>query len=50
MTYFTSNAYQMKWEILNFSKKISKKLPKPERKFMADMNYGISSQLLLGMV
>jgi hypothetical protein len=38
---FTSNTYQMKREILSFSNKISKNLPKPEKKFMADMNYGI---------
>jgi len=38
---FTSNTYQMKREILSFSNKISRKLPKPERKFIADMNYGI---------
>ena len=38
---FTSNTYKMKREILTFSNKISKKLPKPERKFMADMNYGM---------
>ena len=31
----------MKREILSFSNKISRKLPKPERKFFADMNYGI---------
>ncbi len=31
----------MKREILSFSNKISKKLSKPERKFMADMNYGM---------
>ena len=31
----------MKREILSFSNKISKNLPKPEKKFMADMNYGI---------
>lgn len=37
----TSNTYQMKREILNFSKKISKKLSKPEQKFTADMTYGI---------
>lgn len=41
MVNFTSNTYQMKREILSFSNKISKKLPKPERKFTADMNYGI---------
>ncbi len=37
----TSNTYQMKREILSFSNKISRKLPKPKRKFMADMNYGM---------
>lgn len=41
MVNFTSNTYQMKREILTFSRKISHKLPKPERKFIADMNYGI---------
>ena len=41
MVNFTSKTYQMKREILTFSNKISRKLPKPERKFMADMNYGI---------
>lgn len=41
MTYFTSNIYQMKREILSFSNKFSKNLSKPDRKFMADMNYGI---------
>ncbi len=41
MTNFTSNTYQMKREILSFSNKISKNLPKSQRKFMADMNYGI---------
>lgn len=41
MTKFTSNTYQMKREILNFSNKISKNLSKPERKFTADMTYGM---------
>lgn len=41
MVNFTSNTYQMKREILSFSNKISKNLPKPERKFIADMNCGI---------
>ena len=31
----------MKREILTFSNKISRNLPKPERKFVADMNYGM---------
>lgn len=41
MLNFTSNTYQMKREILNFSGKISKKLSKPDKKFTADMTYGI---------
>ncbi len=41
MVNFTSNTYQMKREIFSFSNKISRNLSKPERKFMADMNYGI---------
>lgn len=41
MAHFTSNTYQLKREILTFSKKISKKLPKPEKKFVADISYGI---------
>lgn len=41
MANFTSYTYQMKREILTFSNKISKKLSKPERKFAADMTYGM---------
>ena len=41
MVNYTSNTYKMKREILTFSNKISKKLSKPERKFIADMNYGL---------
>ena len=37
----TSITYQMKREILNFTYKFSKRLPKPERKFSADMTYGM---------
>ena len=37
----TSITYQMKREILNFTYKISKRLPRPERKFSADMTYGM---------
>ena len=37
----TSNTYILKREILTFSNKISRNLPKPERKFIADMNYGM---------
>ena len=41
MVNFTSNTYQMKREILNFSNKISKYLSKPEKKFAADITYGM---------
>ena len=41
MVNFTSNTYQMKRKILNFTNKISKQLSKPERKFTADMTYGM---------
>jgi hypothetical protein len=41
MANFTSDTYQMKREILTFSNKISKNLFKPEKKFIADMTYGI---------
>ena len=41
MANFTSNTYQMKREILSFSKKISRHLSKPDIKFIADMTYGI---------
>ena len=41
MVNFTSNTYQMKREILTFSNKISRKQSKPDRKFTADMTYGM---------
>ena len=41
MVNFTSNTYQMKREILTFSNKISKHLSKPDKKFTADMIYGM---------
>jgi Transposase DDE domain. len=41
MTYSTTNTYTMKREILNFSNKISKGLLKPDKKFTADMTYGL---------
>lgn len=41
MVHFTSNSYQMKREILSLSNKISKNLHKTDRKFTADMIYGI---------
>lgn len=42
MNDFTINNYEMKREIVNFSKKISKECNKPESKFVLDMIYGIS--------
>lgn len=41
MLHSTSITYQMKREILTFSHKISKKLTRPEKKFMADMTCGM---------
>ena len=41
MINFTTNTYTLKREILNFSNKISRKLSKPNRKFTADMTYGM---------
>ena len=41
MSNFTSNTYTLKREILTFSNKLSKKLSKPDRKFTADMTYGM---------
>ena len=42
MNYFTTNSYEMKREIVNFSKKISNKLNKVSTKFIIDMQYGIA--------
>lgn len=42
MSYCTTNTYQMKREIINFSKKICKNSNKPTSKFVTDMLYGIS--------
>ncbi len=41
MTYFTSNTYTLKRKILTFTNKISKCLSKPEKKFVANMTYGM---------
>ena len=41
MAYFTTNTYTLKREILTFSNKISRHLSKPDRKFTADMTYGM---------
>ena len=42
MNNFTTNTYQMKREIIKFSKKICEGSSKPENKFVTDMIYGIS--------
>lgn len=42
MNNFTMNTYEMKREILNFSKKICKDSDNPKTKFVTDMIYGIS--------
>lgn len=41
MPHSTTNTYTLKWEIVTFSNKIFRKLSKPERKFSADMTYGM---------
>lgn len=41
MTNFTSNTYTLKRKILTFTNKISRQLSKPERKFTADITYGM---------
>ena len=43
MSNSTTNTYTLKREILNFSNKISNKLTKPTRKFIADITYGMLS-------
>ena len=42
MNNFTTNTYEMKREIVKFSKKICEGSSKPENKFVTDMIYGIS--------
>ena len=42
MDNFTTNTYQMKREIVNFSNEICKNSNNPEKKFVTDMIYGIS--------
>jgi hypothetical protein len=41
MTHSTTNTYTLKREILTFSNKIAHKLSKPDRKFTAEMTYGM---------
>ena len=42
MNNFTTNTYEMKREILNFSKKIFEGTSKPVSKFVMDMQYGLA--------
>ena len=42
MTNFTSKTYTLKREITNIANKISAHLSNPEKKFTADITYGIS--------
>lgn len=42
MSYFTMNTYEMKREMLNFSKKIAKGVKNPTTKFVMDMQYGLA--------
>lgn len=42
MNNFTTNTYEMKRDIVNFSNKIRKNSDKPETKYVTDMIYGIS--------
>lgn len=42
MNNFTTNTYEMKREIVTFSKKIAKGLNKSENKFIQDIEYGIA--------
>lgn len=42
MNNFTTNTYEMKREILNFSKKVGNGVNKSTQKFIMDMEYGIS--------
>ena len=42
MNNYTMDCYEMKREILNFSKKMSKGLNKKVSKFISDMQYGLS--------
>ncbi len=41
MTHCTTNTYKMKREILNFVEKISANTYRPQKKFTADIIYGM---------
>ena len=42
MNNFTTNTYEMKREIVNFSKKVAKGVNKTTLKFIMDMQYGLA--------
>ena len=42
MNNFTTNTYELKREICNFSEKIAKNINKPTKKFVMDMQYGFA--------
>lgn len=42
MTNYTMNTYEVKRDLMNFSKKVTEGLSKPESKFIMDMLFGIS--------
>lgn len=42
MINYTTNVYEVKRKICNFSKKVSKGVGKPTKKFVMDMQYGIA--------
>ena len=52
MNNFTTNTYEMKRDILNFSKKITNGLDKPTTKFISEMIYGIekSNSILISEI
>lgn len=45
MNNYTMNCYEVKRDLVNFSKKIVKGLSKPESKFIMDMLYGYQNQV-----
>ena len=44
MNNYTTNCYETKREIVNFSKKISEGVNKPTQKFVMDMQYGLAKR------
>ena len=50
MNNYTMDLYEMKREIVNFSKNISKGLNKSTSKFVMDMQYGIANIIYIDIV